>query len=1268
MRGTHGCSRTEPKHPAKLDVHPWNVGRNLSWSGAMPVKTACTLRCWTIAFAIVFALTTSHRATAQRPAADVVFGRVTDDSGHAALASVKVTRGSDRYTLESSTDSTGYFRLRFEPGTGDYLVYVSAPGFQPTRRRIQRQASEHELLANFSLIRSVEVLDAVKVTAVKPVRAEHRVAPGFPEPGSAETWSDGVNGQLPPTLAGNLAGIAGTQSSVTVTAGGISILGSGPSSSLTTLNGSGFAAGTVPRAAPTQTRITSTTYDATRGGFAGSNIDVRLGPGDRNYQRRTAYLTLDPLSLQRVDGPSGALGARNGGIHGSVGADGEIFRRVATYNVAFDVARTFSDVVPLSVAGARALVSLGASPDSVARLLAISPALGVPTSGFGAPARTSHESINWLGRVDDTRDSLRTRALTTYAGLTRDEGIGLTPLVAPSSGGQYHDYALGGQLLLTDLVGPGHRALTETRLSASALHTQTNPYAAIPGANILLRSHLASGSDESSLSLGGGPSLSARSSQWSIEGANETAWNAQGRRHRFKASLWSRADGLRRDDMSNSLGTFTYSSLADFARARPSSFSRTLSSTAGTGAVWNAAGALAYLYAPTRAFSLLSGVRLEGNGFFSHPSENSAVESALMVRTGEAPPMVHVSPRIGFSYTYNHDQGNVSGTSATPVGLYYRPTVGVISGGIGDFRDLLRPGVLADATMATGLPGAAVGLLCVGSTVPSIAWSSFGDPRSIPSACANGARLLGNSAPVVSLISSDYQVPHSWRASLKWTTNVKSWLFKAEGLASYDLALPSVVDVNFSGAPRFLLSEEASRPVFVPLQGIDTASALISPVGGRRSESFGQVTTLLSDLRGFGSQMTLSASPDVMHFDSGISLYVSASYTRQESRRQFRGSDVASFGNPSTIEWAPNANDARHVLVLTGGFSTTRAGVFTMFSRFQSGLPFTPIVLGDINGDGRSGDRAFVPALSAISDSAVAASLGALLTGGSSTARHCLALISGQIPGLNECRGPWSQSVNVQWSLPTPARWGDRFAPSLYLQNVFAGLDQLVHGQSSVHGWGAGGTVDPVLFVPRSFDATAQSYHYDVNPRFAEVRPAQGTIANPFRLVIDVSVNLSTPYDLQQLRRALEPVRVGGVLRRRSADSVAAFYLTQTSDIYRLLLSESDSLLLTSEQVLAIRRADSLYSAEVWTVYQSLGELLARSGDNAGSPALESVNVAQRAYWHTFWKQPELAAAILTPLQRTLIAVLGNMLGTDPKIRENKQIIFDFPVLPRVLP
>ena len=1212
----------------------------------------------------VFAVFVITGAASAQNGPETIKGKITDDSSHAVVATIMVTRGPDRLTQQTTSNANGDYSTRFEQGTGDYLVYVSAPGFKAARRRVQRQGSETELVANFSLARDIATLEAVKVSATRPVRATNPITPTQLEPGSAEKWNDGVNGAVAPTIAGDLNALAGTMSNVTLGPSGASILGSGAESNLNTLNGMGMSASAIPRAARTETRVTGATFDPTRGGFAGANVDVRLGPGSRNFQRRNGFVTLDPQAWQFSDAIGRALGAPSGGIRASVGADGELIRRALTYNIAMDIARSSSEPATLLSANADALRIAGVSPDSVARLIAISTPLGLPVATSGVPGARRHNGVTWLGRLDDTRDTMKTRALTTYVGFARDGALGFGPLAAPSSAGERRERTLGAQITLGSYVGAGKRTLTETRIAASAVRTQIEPYREVPGASVLVRSTLSEGSDVTSLTLGGGSFLATDDSRWTAEAANETIWNARGRRHRFKALLWSRADGLEQRGISNSLGTFTFSSIDDFAAGRPASFSRTLTQPERSGDVWNTAAALAHQFSPSRFFSVLYGARVEADGFFGSPARNSALEQALGVKTGSAPSRIHLSPRLGFSYTYNKEKDNGSGTNQSPVGRFYRTTVGVIRGGIGEFRDLLRPGILADASAATGLAGGTSTLSCVGAAVPSVDWEKFmGSPSEIPTECQDGSGPLAERAPSVTLIDPSYDVPRSWRASLDWSTNLpKQLLLRVGGLVSYDLRQPGTIDANFAGVQRMTLESEANRPVFVSPLGVDPASGTVSAAQSRLSNDFGRVGSRVSDLRGYGGQFTFGLSPDVFKFRTRFSFYSSASYTLQWTRREYRGFDGAGFGDPREKEWAPNSTDARHVIVLTGGVSHRKTGTLTLFSRLQSGLPYTPLVQGDINGDGRGGDRAFIPDPSNAGDPELAFQMRALIDNSTGSAKDCLLANLGRIAPRNGCRGAWTQSLNIQWRPPMPQRWGGRVLPTIYLQNVLAGIDQALHGSESLRGWGSQIAPDPTLLVPKGFDREVPRFKYDVNPRFGQSRVGRSIGRDPFRIVIDFSLNLSTNFDLQQLRRAVEPVKSPRGWERRSADSLASFYLSNTSSIHKLLLSESDSLFLSAAQMTALRSADSVYSERVRALYKPLGEFLARSNGVAGKAELDSVKSTQKKYWEVFWEQPEIAGAVVTPAQRQLIPMFERMIATPMEDRKHSQWQFGNPV------
>lgn len=1211
-----------------------------------------------------FVVSVSGRA---QEAPDVVRGRVLGDSGKVlSAATVIITRGPDRLTQQTFTDSSGAYSQRFDPGTGDYLVYVSFPGFKPERRRILRKESERELVADFTLARDMTTLAAVKVTAVKPVRASNNISPFGNETGASEKWSDGVNGQTSPSQQGDVNALAGTIPGITLTPGGVAMLGAPSSSNLTTLNGMALPGGSLPRAARTETRVTGATFDPTRGGFAGANIDVRLGPGDRFYQRRNGYLTLDAPQLQFTDAVGRSLGQRSTSFRASLGADGELIRKVLTYNTAIDVARNASSPATLLDADRETLLRAGASPDSINRLLAVAGPLGVPVTSTGIPLDRTVNSVTWLGRIDDTRDSLRRLTLTTYASYAKNGALGYAPLAAPANGGERTDNTLGAQFNWATYVGPGRRMYTESRASVSSVGNKTTPYTFSPAATVLVRSPTLDGqSDISSITLGGSSFLANDNSQRTAEAANETIWNAIGTKHRFKTLLWGRADGMTQMSAGNTLGSYSFNSVADLENNRPSSFTRTLTQAERTGSAYNGAVAVAHQWIPSRWFNLLYGARVEGNKFGEAPARNVALENALGVETGVAPSRIHVSPRAGFTWFYNRDKNNGNGSSQNPGGRFFRTQTGSIRGGIGEFRDLLRPNVLADARAGTGLSGSTSTLSCVGTAVPAPDWDLFAtNPGAIPTRCADGSGALAESAPSVTLIDRNYDVARSWRGTLNWNSNFGKWIVRVDALGSYDLSQPSTTDANFSGTTRFNLPGEENRPMFVSTAAIDAASGRVSAAESRRDNNFGRVSVRQSDLRGYGSQATFTLQPDVFRFRTRHWWYASAAYTVQNIRQQFRGFDGATFDNPLTKEWAAGQNDARHAFVISGGTGIPKAGTLTFFSRIQSGLPFTPLVQGDINGDGRTNDRAFIPNPATETDAALAAQLRTLLASTSNSARECLNAQLGKVAARNSCRGPWSQTLSAQWRVSLPTTFLQRrVGANVFFENVLGGVDQLLHGSDDLRGWGTQAYADPTLLVPRGFDANAKRFRYDVNPRFADTRGSRTLSRSPFRITIDFSVNFATDYDLQQLRRALEPVKVKGGWERRTVDSLMAFYMSNTSNIHRLLIAESDSLFLSQPQIAKLKVADSTFSVGVREIYRPLAEYLATiPGGRSSKAALDSVTAVKKAYWKLFWKQPEIADSLISSTQRDLVEVLKGMLRTPMKDRENSQWQFGYPI------
>ena len=1206
--------------------------------------------------------------------ADIVRGRVIDDSSRAVVgAAVNITRGPDRLVQSTVTDSTGRYSLRFDPGTGDYLVHVAFAGFRPARRRVERVGSERELIADFTLGRDLAMLAAVRVNANRPVRAEAQVASAYQrEVGAAEQYDQGVEGRLSPNVAGNLNQIAATMPGVTMTPQGPTMLGASAASNLTTLNGMAMPAGGLPRAARADVRVSGATFDATRGGFAGANIDVRLGAGDRNYQNRNAYVTLNAPQLQVTDAVGRSLGITNGGFRASVGADGEAIRRALTYNVALDVSRTVSDPASLVGSNAEALLRAGLAPDSALRVQQIANSVGLPLAGAGIPASRVQNGFTWLGRLDDVRDTLRVLTLTSFASLNNEGALGFGPLNSPGAGGKQSQQTVGGQLLQSRFIGAGYFTLMQNRLAASQVRERTTPYLALPGATVLARSASdAASNDVVALQLGGNPFMATDDTRWTVEGANEMVWNAQGRKHRFKTSVWARGDGLTQEGQPNALGSYTFQSLADFAANRPASYQRTLTQPTRSATAYNGALAFSHQWNPNRWFSLLSGARVEGNTFGEAPPENSALEQALGVRTGVAPRRVHVSPRVGFSYTYSRSRENGNGQMSTNTGSWYRNTMGIVRGGIGEFRDLYRPGTLADAMVGAGIAGSTLSLSCVGATVPAPNWSGFAAGTTpLPSSCLDGTGNLTERAPAVTLVDPSFDVPRSWRASLGWASSMKGWMLKLDGLASYDLSQPSTVDANFRGATVFNLAGENGRPMYVQSFSIDPASGAVSPRDSRIASDYGRVAMRSSDLRGYGTQLTTTVQPEIFRGRQGPPpVMFTASYTVQQVRQQFRGFDGGTFGDPREKEWAAGLNDARHAFVLQAGVGIPKVGTLTLFTRLQSGTPFTPLVRSDINGDGRANDRAFIPAVAAEQDASTRAQLQSLLASAPANVRACLTNQAGQVAGRMSCRGPWTQQMNLALQ-PNIGRIRGRNAQvNIVFENPLAGLDQMLHGADKLRGWGSQALPDPVLLVPRGYDNAGGRFRYDVNPRFGDTRAFRTLSRIPFRVVLDVQMDLSVPYDLQTLRRAVEPVKVRDAKSkqvtwtRRGVDSIADLYLSRTSNLHRMLLAESDSLFLTKEQIADLLKADSVFSAKVRDLYVPLARFLAEQKDGvAGKAALDSVKATTKLYWPLFWEQVDLVQPIVQPQQRELLPFLVNISGVTKEQRKNSQWQFGYPV------
>ena len=1172
-------------------------------------------------------------------ASQAVGGRILGDSTTPlAGAVVRVTMAPDRIMREDTTRADGRWRVTFSAPSGDYLVHVSAAGRVAVRTRVTARATDSLVVVDATLAPAIQELAVVKVEAPRPRPSRDGDAIS-PDPASAEQLPYGVFGAVTPDLAGNFAAVANTTPALTIgPGGGISAFGLDPSQSSTTLNGLSFPGASLPRNASTRTRFTTSTYDPARGGFAGVETDVTLRQGDVNT-RRTANITLDTPMLQVSDGR--APGQHFSAGQASVGGTGAWVEDKWYYNASADLSHGVAVSPSLLDSDASLFPIVGVAPDSVTRLLALLSALGVPVNAIGAPAHAVNSKASFALRVDHApylpqsfSPSPRTWALVALGDVNRSgaQDIGLT--TTPSRGAE--SSAMYGMLQGIYSAYVTHYSLSEVRTGIFASRSTRTPYLRFPGATTLVSSMLPDGSTGAgSLAFGGSASGDSDDRTWNWDLRANHQWFAHPV-HKVTVTVGSRLEGFQSVAADNSLGAFGFASIADVAANRPSSFTRTIGQEHSDGGLWNGFASLGDTWKASPTLQVVYGARLEGDRMLRGPAYTAALESAFGVRTDAALVHTHVSPRLGFSWRYGGENAGYNGWGSSNLGTKLLGGNGVIHGGVGEFRSALSRQVLFGQSGFQGLSDELRRVSCVGQAVPTPDWPAYAaDASSIPTTCINvaNAPLLTDLAPRTRVVDPAFDTPRSWRANLGGMSMVRKIAVTIDATASINLDQPSSVDLNFAGRQRFVLGGE-ERPVYASAGGIDPASGLVSTVDARRTASFGTVVSRQSDLRSVSRQLTIGFAPE----ENWSQRMLNVSYTLADNTGDARGFDGGAFGDPRTVERARGDLDVRHRVQVQYGRYLPHGFSLTMFAVAASGLPYTPLVSGDVNGDGAGRDRAFVFDSSSATDASLASGMRALLSSAPSRARACLAAQVGRAAAKNSCEGPWTVNATARVGyLRAIGPWGQRVNASLAVANPLAGFDRLLHGQDRLHGWGATISPDPTLLIVRGFDPQGNRFRYDVNPRFGSTALTQSAVRAPFRVSIDFSIDLGPPVAQQQLERAMNRGRGGRPGPRLSADSIRIRFARNVPSLYAEIVEEADSLLLSREQVDSLRAADTRWERQVSVIWTTLAKKLAAMGDDYDARAATALTEdATDAAWESARQEVPTIKAILSPLQFSL--------------------------------
>ena len=1184
-------------------------------------------------FALGAAAFLGVRLGAQSPH-EIVRGRVVSDSGRVVRgAQVIVIRAIDSTWKSATTDSAGRYAADWPDGSGAYVVGVSAPGYAPVQLRVARRGTDSVIVADVTLrTTGAQRLAPVVSQAARPApdRDPASYAAGGAE---ATTYAQNAARRLTPDQAGDLSGIASMLPGVTPVAGGISVLGLPSSQNSVTLNGMAFSGADIPRDALTRVRVLTSTYDPQNGWFSGAQTAADLLVGGQ-FTNRTMHWTADAPALQYNDPIAARLGQRVTNVNGSVGGGGQLVDDRWAYNFGIQGGRKSSSTASLLTADTDLLQHAGVSLDSVTRFLTALNQARIPTSVSGVPGSLIDDNISLIARIDHAPYNWTTLqynpvtyGLQAYAKWGHTQAQGVNPVGTPAHGGTTTQRIGSLTGFYTALFGRDY--LADLRTSVTATDTRSDPYLTLPDGRALVASAFPDATGGiSTLQFGGNASMQRDARAWRWENVAQLQFYPPGHStHRVKLAADARFDTFSQDVPGNRLGTFSYNSLADLTGNRPSSFTRTLTAPTRTGGEWNGFVSLGDLWRVSPTWQVIYGARVDANAFTQKPAYNPALDDALGLRTDGAPNAIDVSPRLGA--TWQNGKGKI------------------VRFGFGQFRNLVDPSLLAAPSVSTGLPNGVLRLSCIGAAVPTPDWSAYeADQSSIPDQCVGGGGLLTDAAPNVQLVQSSYRPQESWRGNVAYQSSAFRWVYTAQLLGSLNVHQPGTIDRNFSSATSFTLPTE-DRPVFATPNGIVPASGIVPTTLARRTDAFGRVVDVVSNLRSRSMQAVLSIRP---YIPSAVRPYfgdVDVTYTWTKMRAEQRGFDGATFGDPNAVEWARGDLDSRHQLFAQWVFRPLRDGrvITFMTARLRSGLPFTPMIGSDVNGDGLANDRAFVYDPAAAPDTSVARGLGTLLASGASSARNCLASQLGRAAARNSCEGPWSATMNAGVRLSGQQLFHlPRVDLTLNLANPLGGLDLLMHGANGLHGWGSAPPADPMLYSVQGFDPSTNRFQYVVNPRFGSTSPTSTTLRAPFRLTLDVSLDIARPMTAQQLDRWLRPGRAGRSGAKTTTADFTHRYQRVVPDPYGELLQQTDSLLLSDAQVTQIQAVRATYRARVDAIWADLGTYLGTLPDryDFDAAARRTDDTIDDVWEITRLDVQEQLGRILAPAQR---ASLGGWAG-----------------------
>ena len=458
------------------------------------------------------------------------------------------------------------------------------------------------------------------------------------------------------------------------------------------------------------------------------------------------------------------------------------------------------------------------------------------------------------------------------------------------------------------------------------------------------------------------------------------------------------------------LGSYEFDSLEDLALNRPDRYEVLIPLT-DQGAAPNFGVRELALYAQDEweahdRLTLRAGVRMDVPAFSGQPEANPELEQELGIDASQLP-----DKRLNYS---------------ARVGLNWRPFEGTqLRAGTGVFTGRPAFSWLANAFQNNGL--GVTTILCRGDQAPAF------DPSGPPTTECVGGPSVGETPPIINYFDPEFRFPQDWRTMFALDQRLPGGVvLSASWLSNLALRQIFITNENLShetgmaATPGF-----GARPVWgVPVE--DQEETLFE--GGRLSDLFGPVLRVGNRDGNYSYAATVELRKD---FGSALGLRAGYSLTRSSDLQDLLSIDVTSNYATTPISLHPNDPtpqrsrfDRPHKVVasartrLLPRFGGTE---ISMMYVGQSGVPYSYVYEGDVNGDGFNGPRAsrlandliYIPVASYdLPTNFVTQILWESLL----EVEECLREQTGRILARNTCETPWSHRLDLRVSQTVEAR------------------------------------------------------------------------------------------------------------------------------------------------------------------------------------------------------------------------------------------------------